>query len=486
MKDHAEDDADKSTKKPKSKIKHRDDRTADLEEEGDSAHVFAEDDTVKNTTKKKRKNKKSRRDGRAADDLDEDDRHGEGDCAHSLVGLDAAEEEVEERTKLEEGGGEKDKKKKKKKAKKKDKKRKRDDDDGVGNDDDSTSHQDDNDASSRGDEKRSSKAERKMERRSKKDERRRERRILSRKEMDERVVASSAIEYYPDDLKRHSLQSNDTSPSGDVTGRDDSLNGKRGRRASPSLSGHGTKGDNAASEVEGEDAEEGAVAEGVEAATKAIANGGGVTLLLFYQYVEPPWDEVQFCNAYEYATNEASRRGITGRMRIAREGMNCTLTGSPADVRGWCGAMRSFDGGRSRIDPMSGTRRTEFADTEFKLTDDLPPRQRFPNLHAFEVVELVNYGLAGSRAPDLYRYGGTHLEPEDYHVKMCESDTVIIDVRNHYEANIGRFYPPAGGATVIDPMMRKSTGFPLWLDKKETKEMLRGKQVLMYCTGGVR
>ncbi len=34
--------------------------------------------------------------------------------------------------------------------------------------------------------------------------------------------------------------------------------------------------------------------------------------------------------------------------------------------------------------------------------------------------------------------------------------------------------------------MRKSTEFPVWLDKPETKEKLRGKQVLMYCTGGVR
>jgi len=34
--------------------------------------------------------------------------------------------------------------------------------------------------------------------------------------------------------------------------------------------------------------------------------------------------------------------------------------------------------------------------------------------------------------------------------------------------------------------MRKSTEFPVWLDKPETKEMLRGKQVLMYCTGGIR
>ena len=482
MEDRAEDDADVSTKKPKRKSKqHRDRPSSDVEEEdGDIARVsFTEEDDAekKNTKKKKTKKRKTKR-----------NRHGEGDCAHSaVVGEGAAEDEVEERTMSEEEEGEKEEKKKMKKktkGKKKDKKRKRGDDDddgddGEGKDDGSTSHPDDVDHSSSGDKKRSSmKEERKEKKRSKKDERR----IRRREEMDERIVASSAIEHYPDDHKRQYSKSKDSSTLGDATVRDDGLGGKRGGTPSSSPSGHGGEGDRA---------EEGAAAEGVEATTTSsttIADGGGVTLLLFYQYVEPPWDDSQFRNAYEYATNEATGRCITGRMRIAREGMNCTLTGSPGDVRGWCGAMRSFDGGRSKtVDAASGTaRRTEFADAEFKLTDDLPPRQRFPKLHAFEVVELVHYGLAGSRAPDLSAYGGTHLEPEEYHVKMCESDTVIIDVRNHYEANIGRFDPPVGGATMIDPMMRKSTEFPLWLDKKETKEMLRGKQVLMYCTGGVR
>lgn len=34
--------------------------------------------------------------------------------------------------------------------------------------------------------------------------------------------------------------------------------------------------------------------------------------------------------------------------------------------------------------------------------------------------------------------------------------------------------------------MRKSTEFPPWLDKPETREVIKGKQVLMYCTGGIR
>ena len=71
---------------------------------------------------------------------------------------------------------------------------------------------------------------------------------------------------------------------------------------------------------------------------------------------------------------------------------------------------------------------------------------------------------------------------------MKEKDTVIIDVRNSYEAAIGRFQKQEseGGARWVDPKMRKSTDFMPWLSKEETKKELEGKQVLMYCTGGVR
>ena len=56
----------------------------------------------------------------------------------------------------------------------------------------------------------------------------------------------------------------------------------------------------------------------------------------------------------------------------------------------------------------------------------------------------------------------------------------MIDVRNAYESEIGKF------AGALDPQMRKSTDFPGWLRKPETQDKLKGKQVLMYCTGGVR
>ena len=301
------------------------------------------------------------------------------------------------------------------------------------------------------------------------------------KETDEKIVSSSAIEFYPEDLKDLQLKKNQEAALETAA----SYVPKKTKKLKTKALAEKKAYDNTKSPTGDNDCDD-SNKESKLSSAKKVDKINNVTLLLFYQYVEPPWDETQFKTAFKFVNDQGNLHKLTGRMRVAREGLNCTLTGSYDGIRGWCAAMRKFDGGRPKIDPETGEKHTEFAKTEFKLTDDLPPKQRFPKLHPFEVVELVNYGLAGSRAPEISKHGGTHLEPEDYHKKMCETDTVIIDVRNHYEANIGRFDPPKGGAKMIDPMMRKSTEFPIWLDKPETKEMLRGKQVLMYCTGGVR
>jgi predicted sulfurtransferase len=68
---------------------------------------------------------------------------------------------------------------------------------------------------------------------------------------------------------------------------------------------------------------------------------------------------------------------------------------------------------------------------------------------------------------------------------MSDPNAVVIDVRNFNETLIGRFAPDlTGGAAVLNPAMRRSTEFPAWVAQHE--EELRGKRVLMYCTGGVR
>jgi len=200
---------------------------------------------------------------------------------------------------------------------------------------------------------------------------------------------------------------------------------------------------------------------------------GSCTICLFYQYKEPSWTAREHRAALNKVHELASRYNVAGRGRCAPEGLNCTLTASANDMRAFCYALRSWDPNL-------------FDGTDFKLEDGVPPEKRFRTFTLRKVDELVGYALDGVKAPSLHRHSGRHLEAPEYHKQMQEKDTVIIDVRNAYESDIGRFKPPEGGATLLDPKMRTSKDFPKWLNAPETKDQLKNKTVMMYCTGGIR
>ena len=200
------------------------------------------------------------------------------------------------------------------------------------------------------------------------------------------------------------------------------------------------------------------------------ADKSGITLLLFYAYVEPEWSNEEYLEAIKWAEVHAAKYEVGGRLRLAREGFNGTITGSYEGIREFCRQMKLW-------------KPSIFGSTDFKLTDNLPEGQAFPGpLKILRIAELVNYGLKGKQPP--LSLGGVHLPAKEYHEKMKEPNTVIIDVRNSYEADIGRFNPPEGGAEYIDPEMRLSTEFPEWVSIN--KEKLQGKNIMMYCTGGIR
>jgi predicted sulfurtransferase len=160
-------------------------------------------------------------------------------------------------------------------------------------------------------------------------------------------------------------------------------------------------------------------------------NGGG-SLLLFYQYKEPPWSAAEHKKALKKVIKIARFHNVTGRGRVAPEGLNCTLSCASATLmRAFVQDLREYDG-------------TLFDKTDFKITDGIPSAKLFKSLSMRKTDELVAYGLDKDRAPSLQKFAGTHLEAIEYHEAMQDKDAVIIDVRNAYESAIGRFQPPEG------------------------------------------
>lgn len=215
------------------------------------------------------------------------------------------------------------------------------------------------------------------------------------------------------------------------------------------------------------------------------------SLVLFYQYTTAAagkqWSEYEVKLLMTYLGMVAKQRRIGGRIRVSQEGVNATI--SAVDMPNGMSAkktLRHFGQDLKNFDPKV------FATTDFKYIDDLPADRHFKELRIIPVQELVFYDIKEKEAPlrpgEEKPAGGVHLDAEAYHEMLKKDNAVVIDVRNHYETIIGRFdgQEKAGGATYIDPKMRKSTDFKTWLAKEETQEKLKDKTVLMFCTGGIR
>ena len=253
--------------------------------------------------------------------------------------------------------------------------------------------------------------------------------------------------------------------------------------------------------------------------TTATTSISGCSIVLFYQYKEPVWTDAEFQKALKLFLKIGRKHSMTGRGRIAPEGVNCTLTGPSAEkTRGFCQALRdewgvvednataNAGGGSTNIknnkntikDTIKNTIKNTnknnkyytdadlFRQTDFKITDGLPHAQVFKSLSVRKVDELVAYGLEGEKAPSIDKFGGDHLTAVDYHDALRDPNTVVIDVRNAYETAIGTIRPPTNGATLLDPKLRNSREWPKWLASKETQQKLHGKTVLTFCTGGIR
>ncbi|XP_056147593.1 thiosulfate sulfurtransferase/rhodanese-like domain-containing protein 2 [Lampris incognitus] len=189
-------------------------------------------------------------------------------------------------------------------------------------------------------------------------------------------------------------------------------------------------------------------------------------VLLYYCYLQIE-DPHVIC-AWQKALCE--KLYLTGKVRVATEGMNGTVGGTKVATAMYIKAMRSH--------PLFKIMEEE----DFKTSDG--SADCFSDLRVGVYKEIVPMGVD----PDVisYQLAGTHLEPEEFHKEVeallskgdsC-NDTILLDCRNFYESKIGQF------SQCLAPNIRKFSYFPDYVD--QNLELFRDKKVLMYCTGGIR
>ena len=74
---------------------------------------------------------------------------------------------------------------------------------------------------------------------------------------------------------------------------------------------------------------------------------------------------------------------------------------------------------------------------------------------------------------------GIHLKAKEFNDILENSNTIVIDFRNHYESEIGHF---KGAITPDVETFRES----LPIINEQLKEHKEDKNIVMYCTGGIR
>lgn len=178
--------------------------------------------------------------------------------------------------------------------------------------------------------------------------------------------------------------------------------------------------------------------------------------LSFYRYV-PIQDPHRLRNEL---FEKWSALGVLGRIYVAHEGINAQFSVPETHFDEFVNSLEDY---------------SELAAMPLKIALEEPTFSFF-KLAIKVKKQIVMDGLS-SQDYDLSNIG-THLEPAEFHSMIHQPDTVVVDMRNHYESVIGRFEgavcPPADTFREALPMVRDLL-----------KEDLT-KKVLLYCTGGIR
>ncbi len=154
--------------------------------------------------------------------------------------------------------------------------------------------------------------------------------------------------------------------------------------------------------------------------------------------------------------NEAD---LLGTLIIAPEGLNWSLCGELAALEVFHEFLQGFN-----FDGLVRSIRTPANEAPFE------------RLKLRVQPELVTSGLDPDTLPDM---GGTHIAPEAFNALLDEPGMRLIDVRNHYEIEIGSFQQAE------NPRTRDFGEFAQFIEAS-LASVEKSTPLTLYCTGGIR
>lgn len=180
------------------------------------------------------------------------------------------------------------------------------------------------------------------------------------------------------------------------------------------------------------------------------------TTLSFYAYTMLG-DPERFRDSFY---TQLDKIGVLGRIYVATEGVNAQIS-VPTDQ---LNALKEY---LDTIPFLKGVR------LNIAVEDD---GKSFFALNIKVKEKIVADGLNDAEFDVTDR--GVHLSAADFNALADRPDTIVVDMRNHYESEVGHF-----DKAILPPMETFREGLPLVADMLKTE---KEKHIVMYCTGGIR
>lgn len=152
---------------------------------------------------------------------------------------------------------------------------------------------------------------------------------------------------------------------------------------------------------------------------------------------------------------------VFGRIYIAHEGINGQVSVPESNYEAFQAALYAAD------PALDGIRMNIAVDDDGKSFWVLRIKVR-PKIVA-DGIDDPNFDPAKM---------GTHLKAKEFNELAAQPDTIIVDMRNHYEYEVGHF---ENALEVPSDTFRDQ--LPMAVDMLNDK---RDKNIIMYCTGGIR
>ncbi len=149
---------------------------------------------------------------------------------------------------------------------------------------------------------------------------------------------------------------------------------------------------------------------------------------------------------------------LKGRILIGKDGINGTVAGSAEQIR--------------LYKEYTKTHRL-FKNIDFK--ESVSEENPFPKLQVKVRDEIIT---TETREQFNLCQRGNHVDRDTFHQWLVSGeDMVLLDMRNDYEWEIGRF------VNSVRPPMKY---FRDLKDSMDFYEQFKGKKIIMFCTGGIR